>query len=241
MQMNQETTARSIKLPRWNWGAFFLTWIWGLGNRSFVGLSLFLVVIGVASVKAMIINYASWLNRDWVMQGLTYLIFAYMIAMHLLHGWYGYRWAWNDESEQSFVRFQRKQRIWGISGAIIWLLLLLSMTSAVYWLKQNQIFQQSLAIAKNDPILQTYIGKPINVSLWSLRGEVSQQDRTGSAYYKFTAKGQWQSAVVVVEARKEQGVWAIKQQIAIVPNIGIKQGNSQLLLFGQPGYFDYRS
>ena len=26
------------ELDRWNWGAFFLNWIWGIGNSTFIAL-----------------------------------------------------------------------------------------------------------------------------------------------------------------------------------------------------------
>ena len=28
-------------IDRWNWGAFWLNWIWGLGNNTFVALLMF--------------------------------------------------------------------------------------------------------------------------------------------------------------------------------------------------------
>lgn len=241
MQSTNSTLTQKADLSGWNWGGFLLTWIWGLGNRSLVGLTLFLVVIGIGSLKTIIINYVSWLDRPWVMDCLTYLMFIYIGIMHIVHGWYGNRWAWSDGRGQTLVQFKRKQRIWTIIGFVVWLLLLLGMFMSVRWLDNNEIYQQSLLITKNDPILQTYIGKPITVSPWSLRGGVSQKAEHGIAYYKFTAKGQWQTAAIVVEAIKQNGEWVLKQQIALVPNMGANKGNSQLLLYGQKGYINYRS
>ena len=33
-------------LNRWNWGAFFLTWIWSLGNAVWIGLIALIPGVG---------------------------------------------------------------------------------------------------------------------------------------------------------------------------------------------------
>ena len=41
--MSQDNNAAAaIAVPaaakKWNWGAFFMTWIWGLGNKTYIAL-----------------------------------------------------------------------------------------------------------------------------------------------------------------------------------------------------------
>jgi hypothetical protein len=34
------------EIDRWNWGAFLLNWIWGVGNNTFIGLLTLIPVFG---------------------------------------------------------------------------------------------------------------------------------------------------------------------------------------------------
>jgi len=51
----------------WNWGAFFLNWIWGIGNNSLIALLCLvpivnLVMIFVCGAKG---NEWAWRNKRW--------------------------------------------------------------------------------------------------------------------------------------------------------------------------------
>jgi hypothetical protein len=77
------------EIKEWNWGAFFLTWIWGIGNR--VRLS-FLALIPLPFVG---------------------------LAMGILLGIKGNEWAWQCKKWDSVEHFRYRQRIWmywGIAG-----------------------------------------------------------------------------------------------------------------------------
>lgn len=55
------------ELDRWSWGAFFLNWIWGLGNSTYVALLMFvpfvnLVMIFILGARG---NAWAWKNRAW--------------------------------------------------------------------------------------------------------------------------------------------------------------------------------
>lgn len=55
------------ELKKWNWGAFFLNWIWGIGNSTYIALLMFipfvnLVMIFVLGAKG---NEWAWQNRIW--------------------------------------------------------------------------------------------------------------------------------------------------------------------------------
>lgn len=54
-------------IDRWNWGAFFLNWIWGIGNSTYIAFLMFvplvnLVVIFMLGAKGSI---WAWRNRRW--------------------------------------------------------------------------------------------------------------------------------------------------------------------------------
>ena len=55
------------ELTGWNWGGFFLTWIWGIGNSTFIAFLTFIpfvniVMIFVLGAKG---NEWAWQNKRW--------------------------------------------------------------------------------------------------------------------------------------------------------------------------------
>jgi hypothetical protein len=77
------------EIKEWNWGAFFLTWIWGIGNR------VWLALIGLAPVPLV------------------------GLAMMIILGIKGNEWAWQCKKWDSVEQFRHRQRIWmywGIAG-----------------------------------------------------------------------------------------------------------------------------
>ncbi|WP_254700704.1 cytochrome c oxidase assembly factor Coa1 family protein [Paraglaciecola mesophila] len=55
------------EIKGWNWGAFLLNWIWGIGNSTFIALLMFvpgvnLVMMFVLGAKG---NEWAWQNRMW--------------------------------------------------------------------------------------------------------------------------------------------------------------------------------
>jgi hypothetical protein len=69
----------------WSWGAFFLNWIWAIGNRTWVGL--FAIIPYVGFVMAIVLGVK---GREWA--------------------WRNKRW----ESIEQFNRAQRSWSKWGI-------------------------------------------------------------------------------------------------------------------------------
>jgi ABC-type Fe3+ transport system permease subunit len=55
------------EVKRWNWGAFLLTWMWGLGNRTYIALLALLPVVNI--VMAVILGVKggqwAWKNKKW--------------------------------------------------------------------------------------------------------------------------------------------------------------------------------
>jgi hypothetical protein len=60
-------TALPAAVKKWNWGAFFMTWIWGLGNKTYIAL---LCLIPVVNLVMMFVLGAmgsrwAWKNKKW--------------------------------------------------------------------------------------------------------------------------------------------------------------------------------
>ena len=77
---------------RYNWGAFTFSWIWGLGNKTYITLlTLVLVFIPfVGNIAAIIAN--------------------------IIFGIKGNRWAWQNKQWKSIEHFHKVQKTWACWG-----------------------------------------------------------------------------------------------------------------------------
>lgn len=66
-----EAMAEEDELPeeigRWNWGAFFFNWIWGIFNRTYIALAMFIPVVNLFMpfVLGFMGNKWAWRNKEW--------------------------------------------------------------------------------------------------------------------------------------------------------------------------------
>lgn len=107
----------SVSVPAeiqgWNWGAFLLTWIWGIGNQVWIAL-LALIPVPLVSLAVMIIlgmkgnewawQYKKWdsvdhfrrIQHTWMVWGIISLIAPVVLVIGLIlitvgiFGYYGY-------------------------------------------------------------------------------------------------------------------------------------------------------
>ena len=69
--MSNDSNAADIAVPaaarRWNWGAFLMSWIWGLGNRTYIALLCLVPVVNIfmAFVLGARGGAWAWKNRRW--------------------------------------------------------------------------------------------------------------------------------------------------------------------------------
>ena len=51
----------------WSWGAFFLNWIWAIGNRTWIGLLVFIPYVGI--IMTFVLGFKgrewAWQNKPW--------------------------------------------------------------------------------------------------------------------------------------------------------------------------------
>lgn len=95
------TQVPDIVAKRFNWGAFLLSWIWGLGNKTYITL----LIIAVSFIP--IIN------------------FFVPLIMCIWFGIEGNAWAWQNKRFQSVEHFHSYQRKWAIAGIIPLVIVLL--------------------------------------------------------------------------------------------------------------------
>ena len=62
-----ETAVVPQEIIRWNWGAFFLSWIWGIRNKTYIAFFTLIPVVGFVMmiVLGMRGNEWAWQNKRW--------------------------------------------------------------------------------------------------------------------------------------------------------------------------------
>lgn len=56
-----------IEVDRWNWGAFLLNWIWGIGNNTYVALLMFVPFVNIVMLFMLGAKGSAWAwrNQRW--------------------------------------------------------------------------------------------------------------------------------------------------------------------------------
>ena len=78
------------QIKGFSWGAFFLNWIWAIGNKTWIGLLAFVPYVGF--IMAFILGFK---GREWA--------------------WQNKRW----ESVEHFNNVQKRWSFWGVLLALI--------------------------------------------------------------------------------------------------------------------------
>jgi len=62
-----ESAVIPAEIKKWNWGAFLLSWIWGLGNKVYIALLCLIPCVGI--VMAFVLGAKgskwAWQNQRW--------------------------------------------------------------------------------------------------------------------------------------------------------------------------------
>jgi len=169
------------EIDRWNWGAFLLNWIWGIGNQTFIALLVFIPFFGI-------------------------LIMPFVLgAKGSKWAWRNGRW----DSVAHFKRVQRLWAIWGVViwlamiglfGAII--------GGTALLLKNSDAYKLSVAKLQASPEAANLLGTPISTGLPS--GSINVSGQSGSANLSFSVTGPKAAGVIFVEAVKKYDVWTLQ-------------------------------
>jgi hypothetical protein len=169
------------EIDRWNWGAFLLNWIWGIGNNTFIALLALVPVVGIIMLFVLGAKGSAW-------------------------AWRNGRW----DSVEHFKRVQRLWAIWGAIiwlGAIVFFGGLFG--SAFYSLKHSGAYELAVSELQASPVAIAVLGSPISAGIPF--GSIAFDGASGKAELSFSATGTKAAGVVFLQAIKKQGVWSIKR------------------------------
>jgi len=177
VRFDQKTVPPEIN--RWNWGAFLLNWIWGIGNQTYIALLALIPGFGFIWMLVLGAKGSAW-------------------------AWRNGRW----DSVEHFKRVQRKWAIWGAVIWIGVVVLFGAGIGGIFFgLKHSAAYEMAVAKLQADPVAVNVLGSPISTG--TPYGEISVDGSSGKAELSFSATGPKAAGVVFVEAVKKEGVWSI--------------------------------
>ena len=174
------------ELDRWNWGAFLLNWIWGIGNGTYIALLCF-VPFGIV-VMPFVLGFK---GSAWA--------------------WRNGRW----ESVERFKRAQRRWAICGaITWLVLGCLIAALLGGIFYVLKTSDAYTSSVERVTTSRQAIDALGEPITTG-WPL-GSISIEGETGTATLTYAVSGPKEKGQAAVEARKRNGVWTIQSLVITI-------------------------
>jgi Cytochrome oxidase complex assembly protein 1 len=171
------------EIDRWNWGAFLLTWIWGIGNSTFIALLMFIPFVNIVMWFVLGAKGSSW-------------------------AWQNKRW----DSVEDFKRTQRKWAMWGALAPVFALLLFGGLFMAITTtMKNSGAYMLAVGELQHNPEAIQILGTPITTGIPMGSIQVSGPD--GKASLAFKADGPKGKGTVYVAAVEAMGQWRIDQAV----------------------------
>jgi|SRR5215813_968640 len=182
---NTSGHGKSAVVPReldyWNWGAFLLNWIWGIGNNTFIALLMFVPLVNVVMLFVLGVkgNTWAWRNKYW-------------------------------RDVDHFKQVQRKWAIWGVVIWIGFFGLQATFWFSIFgFMKRTEVYQMAVARLVETPEAISALGTPISTGTpW---GSFTISGPEGRALFSFSAKGPKGAGTVYVRAIKDFGRWSFNR------------------------------
>ncbi|HEY1474626.1 MAG TPA: cytochrome c oxidase assembly factor Coa1 family protein [Pseudolabrys sp.] len=167
------------ELDRWNWGAFLLNWVWGIGNNTFIALLMFVPIVNLAMPFVLGAKGSAW-------------------------AWRNKKW----DSVDHFRRVQRNWAIAGVvfllaavgGGVGIWF-------SVMALLKNSEPYQMAVARLRANAEAVSALGTPITTG--NPTGRIETSGPTGRADFAFAVEGPKGKGTVYLHATKDLGAWKL--------------------------------
>ena len=171
------------KLNRWNWGAFLLNWIWGIGNNTWIALLMFVPFVNLVMIFVLGIRGSVWAWRNNL---------------------------WQDE--EHFLRNQRRWAIAGFVAVAISISLGAYGVQKIFGvLKDNDAYRMSMQEITSSPAVTAALGNPIDAGFW-VTGTINVDlvEGTGQAQLNIPLSGPKASGSALSQALRTDGKWVIE-------------------------------
>ena len=179
LQAVTEPKAVPPEIDRWNWGAFLLNWIWGVGNNTFIALLTLIPLVGLVMIFVLGAKGSRW-------------------------AWRNGHW----DSVEHFKHVQRRWAIWGVVFWVGAIALFFGIFGSVFFLlKHSEAYQLGVARLQASPVAASLLGTPITAG--NPAGTIAVSPGSGNAILSFSASGPKAAGIVFLQAVKKDGVWSI--------------------------------
>lgn len=170
------------ELDRWNWGAFLLNWIWGIGNSTFIALLCFVPLVNLVMVFVLGARGSRWTWRNR---------------------------AWRDA--EHFRRTQRGWAIAGfIVWGLMALLVAGIAVGLPRIMKSSEAYAMTMSAVRADERVREALGDDIRDAYW-ISGNVDvQAGGTGEARFWIPIHGSKGSGKAISHAVRNAGVWDMR-------------------------------
>jgi len=167
-------------LNKWNWGAFVLNWLWGIGNNTYSAFKVFIPFYGFYYIFKLGFNGSeyAWQNGKW-------------------------------ENEAHFVKVQRNWSIASACYVLLFSLIIIPViyfAGSVF--KDSDAYKMTLVQLENSPQFMNKVGMPNETSFVS--GQMTTVGHEGSSNMSFTITGAKGQVDVFVDAERRMGVWKLE-------------------------------
>ncbi|TJZ74274.1 cytochrome c oxidase assembly factor Coa1 family protein [Chitiniphilus eburneus] len=171
------------EIDRWNWGAFLLNWIWGIGNNTPLALLMFVPFVNLVMPFVLGVKGSAW-------------------------AWRHKRW----ESIAAFRATQRRWAWWGLGILVASITIVAGGIALMTWsigsaMAHTDAYRLGVERVSNHPAAVAALGKPITASRPS--GSFVVDDTGGSAEFTFDVAGSKQRGVIYLEATRHGTRWAL--------------------------------
>ena len=163
------------ELDRWNWGAFLLNWVWGIGNNTYIALLMFIPLVNIIMpfVLGAKGNVWAWRNKRW-------------------------------ESVEQFKRTQKKWAKWGVIVIVLFIcffvVLFFFVSSA---LKNSDAYRLAYSKLEQSQEAVSILGAPISTGM--VQGNFQSSGPTGTAQLSVPVKGTKAKGTLYVDATQDMG------------------------------------
>ena len=190
MQGYNQPTEIPRELDKWSWGAFFLNWIWGLGNGTYIALLMWVPLVNIIMIIILGArgNAWAWKNRPW-------------------------------RDVDHFKRVQKAWALWGLASWVLVIGGFVALFFSIFGiLKSSEPYQAALAAVRADTAVVEMLGDNIKDGPLP-SGSLSTNLTGGTAQFVFTVEGSRNSATVTTRSVRENGIWQMRY-LAVTPKGG---------------------
>lgn len=171
------------EIDRWNWGAFLLNWIWGIGNGVYLALLMFVPLVNVVMWFVLGAKGSRW-------------------------AWQKRRW----DNVEHFKRAQRQWARWAVVVyALVFLLVGGSVAMIPFMMKRSEAYRLAVAELQAHGEAVALLGSPIDTGF--VRGNINVSGPSGVARIAFPVEGSRTAGMVHVYARKRFDRWQIDEML----------------------------